>query len=180
MGLLYQSRKEHKLTVDYFAEAAKLLGQEALLFQVDKKKFDLHNDRDIVYKEPIRVNFLLDENPKPVLKKMGWFTEEEDLPYVGYFVVRAEDMTDIDLGTDTKIRLTTRQEDKTYLDDEDEIHNEFLISAIRGNKLVPTYFTCKLVPYRPKAPRRDVVDPVTTNNTSTGYSFVQRKNKDKV
>ena len=180
MGILYQSRREHDLSVRHMAEAAKLLGQEALLYQVDKKKFDLHNDIDVEYKEPIRINFILEENPKPILKKMGWFSEDEELPYIGYFVVRAEDLTDINLNTDAKIRITTRQVDDTFLDDLDEIHNEFLISAIRGNKLVPTYFTCKLVPYRPKTSKREVKDPVTSNNTSTGYSFIQRKSKDKV
>ena len=180
MGLLYQSKKEHDLTVNYMAESFKLLGQEALLYQVKKKKYDLHNDRDVEYEEPIRINFLLEDNPKPVLKRMGWFTEEEELPYVGYFVVRAEDLSDVKMNTDSKIRLITRQVDDTYFTDTDAIYNEFLISSIRGNKLVPTYFTCKLVPYRPPTNKRTVIDPETKNDTSTGYSYIQRKSKGKV
>jgi hypothetical protein len=53
--------------------------------------------------------------------------------------------------------------------------NRFIISSVRGSKLNPLFWICKLVPYRPKSEMTTVVDPEAPNNTEMGYSYIQRK-----
>ena len=168
MGLLYMGDSGHDLHVRYIAEASKLLGQEALLYQVDKKEFDLQNDPDVKYKPPIKINFLLDQNPTPILKKLHWFTEDEELPYLGYLTRLANDYSEVSVEPECIVEVMERQVDQY-------IPRKFTITSVRGSKLNPLYWICKLVPYRENGVDREVVDYEAPQNTDMGYSYVQRK-----
>lgn len=168
MGLLYMADVEHDLHIKYLAEAAKLLGQEALLYQVDKKSCDLHHDKDVVYKEPVKFNFLLEQNPTPILKKLNWFSEDSELPYIGYLTKLDNDYQEVRIDTDAILEIVTTQVSEPNA-------NKFIITSVRGSKLNPLFWICKLVPYREKTEMTLVKDPEAPHDTSLGYSYIQRK-----
>lgn len=168
MGLLYMANVEHEQHVKYLAEAAKLLGQEALLYQVDKKDCDLYHDKDVVYKKPIKINFLLEHNPTPILKKLNWFSEDDELPYIGYLTKLDNDYKEVSIDKECLIETSTAQ---IY----EKTSNKFIITSVRGSKLHPLFWICKLVPYREKTDKQPVKDPEAPQNTDFGYGYIQRK-----
>ena len=167
MGLLDMSRSEAMLHVKFITEAAKLRGQACLLYQVDKSTSDLHNDKDIIYKDPVLVNVLFDDSPKTILKKMNWFNEDEDLPYVVYLTHMDKNYSDIRVTKDCLIEMKSIQVEQAEC-------TRFIISDVKGNSINPVYWTCKLVPYRPKSEMKEVQDYEAPNNTDMGYSFIRR------
>ena len=168
MGLLYMAGVEHEQHIKYIAEASKLLGQEALLYQVEKKTSDLHNDKDVVYKDPIKINFLLEQNPTPILKKLNWFTEDDDLPYLAYLTKLDDTYQEVSIDKECLIEVVTTQVNEAN-------PRKFIITSVRGSKLNPLYWICKLVPYREKIDKDPVVDPEAPTNTDMGYGYIQRK-----
>lgn len=168
MGLLYMANNEHELHIKYLAEAAKLLGQSALLYQVDKKDCDLHHDKDVVYKEPILINFLLENNPTPILKKLNWFSEDSELPYIGYLTKLDDNYKEVRIETECLIEIKEAQLDQVT-------SNRFKITSVRGSKLHPLFWICKLVPHRDKVNMKPVKDPEAPQNTSFGYGYIQRE-----
>lgn len=168
MGLLDMSRGENSMWMRFIAEAAKLRGQPCILYQIDHAHHDLHNDKDIIYKEPVLFNILFEDNPKTILKKMNWFSEDEELPYVAYLVGLDESYADVEIAKDCRIdtrSIQVKQSEET----------QFLISSVKGSSVNPVFWICKLVPYRPKSIRTEVVDPESPNSTEMGYHFIQRK-----
>lgn len=137
MGLLYMNQSEHELWEELVAESAKMLGQECLLYQIDTSNPDLNRDTHVTYKEPVRVNILFEENPKPVIKKMGWQTENDDLPYVAYITNLDDDYSRIVIEKDVKISVPNNLGEV-----------DLLVSNVVGSKINPLFWTCKLVPYR--------------------------------
>lgn len=170
MGLLYMSDTEHELHVTYIAEAAKLLGQEALLYQIDSKQCDLHHDKDVVYKDPVKINFLLEHNPTPILKKYNWYSEDDELPYIGYLTKLDDSYQDVSIEKDCIVETHTAQIDT-------KTDNKFIITSVRGSKIHPLFWICKLVPYRDKTDKRPVKDPEAPANTDMGYSYIQRRSE---
>ena len=168
MGLLYMDDVEHELHIEYLAEAAKLLGQEALLYQVDTKECDLHHDKDVTYKDPVKFNFLLEHNPTPILKKLNWFSEDDELPYIGYLTNLDDNYQKVVIDKECLLEIRTTQVDEVST-------NKFVITSVRGSKLNPLFWICKLVPYREKTEMRPVKDPEAPQDTSLGYSYIQRK-----
>ena len=169
MGLLYMSPHENEFMTSRITEASRLLGQEAYLYQVAKKSIDLQNDPTYDYLDPIRINFILDENPKPVLKRNGWYVEDEELPYLGYFTLQDDDYSDVSITIGAKIEIIA-----TGITNNNLI-SEFLISNVKANALIPTYWTCKLVPYRPKLKIAEVNDKETPkDNSDLGFNYVRR------
>lgn len=167
MGLLDMSRSELKLQTKFITEAAKLRGQKCLLYQIDSIESDLHNDKDIIYKNPVLINILFDENPKTILKKMNWFSEDDELPYVAYLTNMDKNYSDIVVSKHCLVETKSIQVEQSE-------RTRFLISEVRGNSIDPVYWICKLVPYRPKSVRTEVQDHEAPNNTEMGYSFIQR------
>lgn len=167
MGLLYQNKSEHDFYARAIAEAAQLLGEPALIYIPDVKKYDINNDKQIVYQKPILINIIFEENPKPILKKNNWLTEDPDLPYVVYIPKKADDYSDVNAEKDSLIKITNIQVDNMY-------ESDFIITNIVGSKLRPLFWECKLAPYRPnvkgKSHNSDVPD-----STKHGYSYITRK-----
>lgn len=168
MGLLYMASAEHEQHIKYLAEASKLLGQEALLYQVNKKDCDLYHDKDVVYKEPIRINFLLEHNPTPILKKLNWFSEDDELPYIGYLTKLDNEYQEVSIEKECLIEISTTQINEAT-------NNKFIITSVRGSKLHPLFWICKLVPYREKTAKDPVKDPEAPQNTDFGYGYIQRE-----
>lgn len=168
MGLLDMSRSEAELHMRFITEAAKLRGQPCLLYQIDNSVSDLHNDKDIVYKDSVLVNILFDEHPKTILKKLNWFTEDDELPYVAYLTNMDKNYSDVRVTKDCLIEIRSTQVEQSE-------RTRFIISEVRGNSINPVYWICKLVPYRPKSIMTEVIDPDAPSNTSMGYSYVKRE-----
>ena len=168
MGLLDMSRSEAELHMRFITEAAKLRGQPCLLYQIDNSVSDLHNDKDIVYKDSVLVNILFDEHPKTILKKLNWFTEDDELPYVAYLTNMDKNYSDVRVTKDCLIEIKSIQVEQSE-------RTRFIISEVRGNSINPVYWICKLVPYRPKSIMTEVIDPDAPSNTSMGYSYVKRE-----
>ena len=168
MGLLDMSRSEAELHMRFITEAAKLRGQPCLLYQIDNSVSDLHNDKDIVYKDSVLVNILFDEHPKTILKKLNWFTEDDELPYVAYLTNMDKNYSDVRVTKDCLIEIKSTQVEQSE-------RTRFIISEVRGNSINPVYWICKLVPYRPKSIMTEVIDPDAPSNTSMGYSYVKRE-----
>ena len=137
MGLLYMNQVEHELWEERITEAAYLLGQECMLYQINSKDDDINRDPKIEYKEPVKANILLETQPKPVLKRMGWVTETDELPYVAYITRLAEDYSPIVIEKYVKISVPNSLGE-----------TDFIISDVAGSKIDPLFWTCKLVPYR--------------------------------
>lgn len=137
MALLGMNSNEHNLWELYITEATKLHGQKCKLYLIEEKVKDLNHDPNVTYKDPIDFNILFESNPKPILKKMGWYIEDDDLPYVAYLTSYANKHDRIELRKETKISIPNIQG-----------ISEFTISDIRGSKINPLFWICKLVPYR--------------------------------
>lgn len=168
MGLLDMSRSEADLWMRLITEAAKLRGQPCLLYQIDKTHIDLQNDHIVKYKDPVLINILFEDQPKTVLKKMGWYHEEEELPYVAYLTNMDRDYADVIVEEDCRVSTQGIQV-KEFGD------SEFIITSVKGSSINPVFWICKLVPYRPKSKGPEVSDPEAPNNTDMGYSYIQRK-----
>ena len=168
MGLLDMSRSELKLHMKFITEAAKLRGQPCKLYQIAEATRDLHNDKDIKYMDPVEINILFEDNPKTILKKLNWFNEDEDLPYVAYLTNMDKNYADVLVTKDCKLEVSSIQVEQSE-------STQFLISSVKGSNINPAFWICKLVPYRPKSSMNEVKDPEAPNNTDMGYSFIQRR-----
>lgn len=172
MGLLYQGKSERNLSTKFIAEAAHLLGQEANLFQIDSEIRDINNDPHITYHEAVPVNILFEDNPKPILKKYGWFTEDDDLPYIAYITRYGKDYQNVYIRENCIVEIYEHQNE-----DDKNLDRRFIITNCRGNMIDPLYWICKLAPYRDEVPTRSVKDFESPHNNGLGYTYIQRKKK---
>lgn len=140
MGRLTMTKDEYNYYVDNIREAFNLIGQKAVLFQVDQEIKDIYHDTDIAYKDGKEVSIIFEDNPKPILKKFNWMTEDEELPIVANVVALADDGTPIEVRERMKILLKSELGLETQ--------RMFLVSKVTGNSIDPLVFICKLVPYR--------------------------------
>lgn len=137
MGLLDMNQSEHVLWEELIAESAKLVGQECLLYQIDTSTADLNGDAHVTYKDPVKANILFEENPKPVIKKMGWQLESDDLPYVAYITSLDDNYSRVVIEKNVKVVVPNNLGEV-----------DLLVSNVVGSKVNPLFWTCKLVPYR--------------------------------
>lgn len=167
MGLLYMTDYEHQMHEQLIAESARLLGQKCKLYLIDKIVKDLNHDPYIEYNNcPIDINILFESNPKPILKKMGWYTEDEDLPYVAYITRWSDRYEEFTISEYMRIEINNSQG-----------RSEFLITDIKGSKIDPLFWTCKLVPYRYNTDISSVnKNPEDLSDTvNTGYDYLKRR-----
>lgn len=151
------------------SEAVRLIGQDAYLFPVGFVKEDLYSDKSINYEGVRKIGLLFESNPKPILKKFQWLTEDEELPYVAYIVPL--DHTDEEFIAQENMLI--------QIDSERVLQSErtFLVTNIRGVTLDPLMWMCKLVPHRPKVdmiPDTAEVDSTVVPRTDTGFSYLKR------
>ena len=137
MGKLFMDATEHEFWEEEIAEAARLLGQECKLYQVDIIDEDINRDTKVSYKEPVSINILFEDNPKPKLKKLGWLTETDDLPYLAYITSLDDNYERVKVDKYAKI---------TVLNNLGEV--DLQISEVSGSEIDPLFWICKLVPYR--------------------------------
>lgn len=142
MGSLTMTPDEYAYYVDNLREAFDLIGQKAYLFEVDEEVKDIYRDPTTTYKERRRISLVFEENPKPILKKFGWLSEDEELPYVANVVAVDSNGDPVEIRENMKILVVS----------ELGLQNNrmFLVSKVTGNNIDPLTWICKLVPYRTK------------------------------
>lgn len=142
MGRLTMSKEEYQYYVDNIREAFDLIGQKALLFEIDQEVTDLYRDKTQLYREGKEISLIFEDNPKPILKKFNWLTEDEENPIVVHIVAKATDGTPLEIRENMKIVLFS----ELGLD----TRRAFKVSKVTGSSLDPLTWICKLVPYRYK------------------------------
>lgn len=142
MAILGMSQTEYDYYVDQLREAMALIGQDAILYQVETEAKDLYRDPSVTYKEAVNIGLIFEENPKPILKQLNWLTEDEELPYVAHIVALATNKEPIIVRENMKIRVKSK-----YGLQADRV---FVVSKVNANHIDPVTWICKLVPYREK------------------------------
>lgn len=167
MAILGMSKSEYDYYVDQLREAMALIGQEALLYQVDTEEKDLYRDPELTYKKPVTVGLIFEENPRPILKQLNWLTEDEELPYVVHIVALATNKEPVIVRENMKIRIRS----KMGL----ESDRFFNVSKVNANHIDPVTWICKLTPYRervdfvPETEEHEDVREEGKEDTSYGY-----------
>lgn len=140
MGILSMSQLEHNHYIESMMEASKLLGQECKIYTVKNRVDDINSDPYIEYNYPINYNILFESQPKPILKKLGWYTNDDsDAPYIAYITSLSDNYKSFQLDRYSVIEVPYVQLDSGV--------SKFVISEIRGNSINPIYWVVKLVPY---------------------------------
>lgn len=140
MGILTMSEKEYDYQIDNIREGFSLIGQEAVLYQVDQEITDMYHDYSTTYKKGIKISVIFERNPQPLLKKYGWVIEGESEALVAHVVSLADDGTPIEIRENMKICLVS----SLGLDSS----RMFKVSKVVGNSIPVLTWICKLVPYR--------------------------------
>jgi hypothetical protein len=170
MAILGMIQTEYDYYVDSLREAMALIGQEAILYQVDVEEKDLYRDPSVTYKEAVNIALIFEENPRPILKQLNWLTEDEELPYVAHIVALASNKEPIVVRENMKIRIPSK-----YGLETDRV---FVVTRVNGNHIDPVEWVCKLVPYRervdvkPETPEYDRVRVEGKQDTSYSYLTV--------
>lgn len=169
LGMTDKEFEQHQL---FISEAVRLIGQEAHLWPVNSFDLDLYHDPTVKYKEARRIGLFFESNPRPILKKFQWLSEEEELPYVAYIVPL--DYEDKEFRVQENMFLQV--ESTRVLESE----RNFLISNVRGVNIDPLMWICKLVPARPKYdqhPETPEIEVTYKPKTDSGYSYLNRAKK---
>lgn len=167
MALLGFSQTEYEYYVDQYRESMKLIGQDAWLYEVAVERKDLYRDPDLLYKKPRKISLVFEENPKPILKRNNWLTEDEELPYIAYVVAVDDEGKPVEVRQYMKIRVVSKYGLRT--------DRFFIVSRVTGNHIDPLMWICKLVPYReqldldPSTEKLEVVEDLDNTETSFGY-----------
>lgn len=143
MSVLGMSELEYDYWISTISEGLKLIGNDAKLLQVEDISRDIYYDVDnITFEEATDIGILFEDNPKPILKKMGWLTEDEELPFVAYICSKDNNLQALNISTHMLIYVPSK-----YGVKDTKIFN---VTSIRGSSINPLMWICKLVPYRPK------------------------------
>lgn len=169
MAQLGMTPEEYDYWVSNLSEACKLIGQDAKLFPVESEVKDIYFDPTVEYKEAVDIGLIFDGNPKPILKKFNWLTEDEDVPYVCYLVAKDRNLKPIEVRENMKIVIPSVYGVVT--------ERTFLVSHVRGTSIDPLAWICKLVPYRPKVdmkPETPEVDSTIREKNDINYGYLRR------
>ena len=169
MAQLGMTPEEYNYWVESLSEAMKLIGQDAKLYQVDVEEKDLYKDLTLQHKEPVKVGCIFEDNPKPILKKYNWLTEDEELPYVAYIVAKDEELKPIEVREHMILEVISVYGIETT--------RKFLITSVRGNSIDPIAWICKCVPWREKVdfvPETEEVDNSVKEVNDTDFSYLKR------
>lgn len=142
MGRLTMTEEEYNYNVDNIREAFDLIGQKAVLFQVDTQVTDIYHDSVATYKDGRDISLIFEDNPKPILKKYNWITEDEELPIVCHIVAMDNDGNPLEIEENMRILLKSQFGIRT--------ERLYSVSRVTGSSVDPLTFICKLVPYRAK------------------------------
>lgn len=154
MRLLYNS-KEVEYQRRQFQETLEVQGIPARLYPVDRDGeedvYDFYSDikdKKLSYGEPVDIHILFHEVPSiKTLRSLGWYVEDDDLPYIAFLPVKYYDEDDetelIAPVVDDRIRLLENAIESV------RSTREYLVKDIKSSGYPDTiYYTCKLVPYR--------------------------------
>lgn len=142
MSRLGMSPGEYNYVLDNIREAFDLIGQEAILSEVDHEVKDLYRDPATTYKDEKLIGLIFEDNPRPILKKMNWLIEDEELPYVVHIVALATNREPVVVTENMKITIPSVYGVNTV--------RTFIVTRVTGNSIDPLTWICKLVPYREK------------------------------
>ena len=140
MGSLSMNLSEHNYYVNMIMEGFNLIGQKAILYQVDTEERDLYYDPKVVYKEASNIFVMFESNPMPILKKYNWLTEGEDSPYIVYVSGLDSEGNPIEVQENMKIVIVSELGLKTQ--------RVFDVSRVMANNINPLAYLCKLTPHR--------------------------------
>lgn len=170
MNILGMSVEEHNMWITYLAESASLLGNECSIYLIKNREDDINNDPYIEYYDPVKINILFDKNPKSILKKLGWYTEDDKLPYIAYLTCLSDNYK---INYPQKYSLI--EVPNTMINSKNS--NKFVISDIKGSKINPLFWICKLVPYRYNLENEYVnISPdLEDNKTFTKYKYLIKR-----
>lgn len=169
MGLLSMNQKEYDYFIENITEAFALIGQDAKLYQVLTEEKDLYRDPDLTHKEFVEVGIVFEENPRPILKKFNWMTEDEELPYVCYLVAKDKEYKEVEIRENMLLVVPSVYGLVT--------ERTFLISSVRANHIDPLVWICKLVPHRNKVdmiPETQEYDRRLNPQTDVDFSYLKR------
>jgi hypothetical protein len=129
-------------------------------FYNDTESLDLLSHRDI--------GLLFEDNPRPVLKKFNWLTEEEEIPYLAYICSKDSNQEPLVVQERMLIRI------RTHLGIESD--RIFQVTSVRGNTIDPLCWICKLVPYRNKVdfkPETKEVDSTRVEKNDVNFAYLK-------
>lgn len=173
MGLLSMSQLEHNQWIEYMAESARLMGQECKLYTVKKRVDDINSDPYVEYNSPIPYNILFESQPKPVLKRLGWYNQDDDIPYIAYITALSDNYKSIKLTKYSVIEVPYVQIESST--------SKFVITELKGNKINPLFWTVKLVPYtyNLESPKVNTNPEVEDDKSDTTNSYLKYERKHK-
>lgn len=167
MAILGLTQGEYDYFVGDLRESMALIGQDALLYQVGTAVEDLYGDPTVSYQEARKVSVIFDDNPRPILKKYNWYTEDKDLPFVAHIVALDSEEQPLVIVEKMILRIPSVYGLIT--------ERCFIVTHVVGNAIDPWEWICTLVPYREKVDivqeteEYDQVQPVPDRKTSFGY-----------
>lgn len=174
MGKLGMTDYEEQYLIDSNVELVNLYGIDAKFYQYLNDNIDFYNDSFPDYLPPSDINILFETNPKPILKKMDWYTEDQELPYIAYITIKDSNNELVQVNKGCMVELSSTQYNKITK----VSVRKFLISEVSGSHINPLYYTCKLVPYRKPVTQKEVIDPETpVKDSNLGYNYIQRDRK---
>lgn len=143
MGLLTQTSDEYQYYVDNIREAFMLIGQEAILYEVDGETLDMYWDPELYHKEGKPISLIFESKPKPILDRFSWRTESNETPYIAHIVAKADNGDPIEVRKHMLVELKS----KYGLVE----HKLFMVMNVAGSSIDPLTWICNLTPYRFKA-----------------------------
>jgi hypothetical protein len=169
MAQLGMSPEEYDYMVSCYSEACKLVGQDAKLFPVDSEVKDIYLDPTVTYKDVRDVGVLFENNPKPILKKLNWLTEDEELPFVCYVVAKDRSLKSFEVTENMVLVVPSVYGLVT--------ERKFVVSHVRGTSIDPLAWICKLVPYRTKLDldtSTEEIDSTLAGKNDVNYGYLKR------
>ena len=169
MGLLNRDSSERSYLASLQEESFKMLGELAYFFEAKETYVNIYNDKTHVYdKDLVKINILFESHPKPILKKLGWYSEDFDgiLIYLPRYDDEGNEIVpregSIIVVYNTQLEFTKRK--------------AFIITQIAGEGLNPIFWYANIAPYR----RKITVTPEVNNKDAGQDTGIKFTNRDKV
>lgn len=135
-----------------FLEASETMGCTALFYELITDEKDFYKDTINLYKQPLKLEVIFDDNPKvKMLKNLGWYNEDEEIrPLLIYLPIYKNQEKDLlNVRENCIVEILYFGVDKT---------GKFRISAKRLDSLYGNYWVCKCVPERIESFTPDTID----------------------
>lgn len=157
----------------YYAEALKLIGQDAYLYPEDSVDEDLNFDKSVAYSNRRHIGIIFESNPRPILKRYNWLIEDEELPFLGYITPLDNFEEGFEVADQMKIQINSKR----------AIMSEryFIVQKVRGSSIDPLMFICTMTPFRPKVSMRKDLEgyhsTVDGKFNEAGFTYLNLGNK---